>query len=231
MQEKERQGKLSGTARDLIEAIVRNSVEERSPVYTDQSIFDEFKTFFLAGVDMTSSFLAMMIYLIAQHPEVEGRVREEISRVKSFSHEELKQLTYLECVQKEVTRFYGPGIGNFPRLSLEDHHLKGVPIRKGTMVHNQPLGLHHSEEYYRDASAFRPERWLGECDSLPAYALVSFSGGPRTCIGKHLALLESKVGLIKFMRRYRSIEAPRKIELILRSTYQPKGFSTRLVRS
>ena len=66
---------------------MRNSVDERNPIYNDHSIFDEFKTFFLAGVDMTSSFLAMMIYLIIQHPEVEKRVREEISLVKGFDHE------------------------------------------------------------------------------------------------------------------------------------------------
>ena len=95
---------------------------------------------------MTSNFLAMTICLVAQHPKVEAKVRQEISLLKD--HDGLKDLTYIECVQKEVTRFYGPGIGNFPRVSLQNHHLKGVLIKTGTMVHNQPLGVHHSEEYY-----------------------------------------------------------------------------------
>ena len=32
-----------------------------------------------------------------------------------------------------------------------------------------------------------------------------FSAGPRTCIGKHLALLEAKVALIKFVKRFKKI--------------------------
>ena len=44
--------------------------KEGELVYTDQDILDEFSTFFVAGVDTTSNFLTMMIYLIAQHPEV-----------------------------------------------------------------------------------------------------------------------------------------------------------------
>jgi len=32
-----------------------------------------------------------------------------------------------------------------------------------------------------------------------------FSGGPRSCIGKQLALMEMKVMMIKFLKRYRSL--------------------------
>lgn len=32
-----------------------------------------------------------------------------------------------------------------------------------------------------------------------------FSGGPRTCIGKHLALVQSKIALIKFIQRYKKV--------------------------
>ena len=32
-----------------------------------------------------------------------------------------------------------------------------------------------------------------------------FSGGPRGCIGKSLALIETKIMMIKFMKRYGSL--------------------------
>ena len=109
--------------------------------------------------------------------------------------------------------------------------LKGIPISKGTFVYNQPLGLHYSEKYYKNPREFRPERWEGECDKLPAYALVGFSGGPRSCIGKHLALLESKIGLIKLMQRYKQIElGVKEVEMAMKLTYQPRNFLSKMLR-
>ena len=105
-------------------------------------------------------------------------------------------------MEKEVTRFYGPINGNFYRVALNDTHLKGVPIQKGTMLGAQPIGSHYSSKYYKNPKEFRPERWEEECNNIPAYAVGGFSGGPRTCIGKHLARTEAKIGLIKFMKRY-----------------------------
>lgn len=50
---------------------------------------------------------------------------------------------------------------------------------------------------------YRPERWInGECQNNHPYALMGFHGGPRGCIGKHIGLLESKLALIYFIRRY-----------------------------
>ena len=65
---------------DLLEAIVRNSFQnkDQKKVYDEESIFDEFNTFFVAGVETTSNYLAMTIYLVVQHPAVEQKVREEI---------------------------------------------------------------------------------------------------------------------------------------------------------
>jgi cytochrome P450 len=46
-----------------------------------------------------------------------------------------------------------------------------------------------NEKYFKNPNVFRPERWENECDNIHPYALTGFSGGPRNCIGKHLALL------------------------------------------
>lgn len=67
-------------------------------------------------------------------------------------------------------------------------------------------GTHYSQKYFKNPTKFRPERWISECDNLPAYTFYGFSGGPRNCIGKHLAMFEAKIGLIKFMKRYKKIE-------------------------
>ena len=96
---------------------------------------------------------------------------------------------------------------------------------------SQPVGLHYSEKYYKNPTEFRPERWINECSNLPAFAFAGFSGGPRSCIGKNLAKLEAKIGLIKFMKRYEKIELPeKKVDFIIRFIYQPRGFKTKLTK-
>lgn len=46
-----------------------------------------------------------------------------------------------------------------------------------------------------------------------------FSGGPRSCLGKNLALTEMRVMMIKFMKRYSKVvelfKGERKFELML----------------
>ena len=63
---------------NFIEAITKNSMKEKKEgelVYTPEDMLNEFTTFFVAGVDTTSNFLVTMIYLIAQNPKVEEKVR------------------------------------------------------------------------------------------------------------------------------------------------------------
>ena len=66
---------------------------------------------------------------------------------------------------------------------------------------------------------------------MPAYAIGGFSAGPRTCIGKHLAKLEAKVGLIKFMKRYRKVELSEEVEFVFRFLCQPRKIMMNLTKS
>jgi cytochrome P450 len=93
-----------------------------------------------------------MIYLVCLHPEVEEKVRREIDEVvkeEDYSYENLKRCTYIDCIEKEVTRYYGPGFRIFDRFSERDTLLKDVPIKKGVLLSNPTIGFHYSEKYYR----------------------------------------------------------------------------------
>ena len=88
-----------------------------------------------------------MIYLIAQHPEIEKKVRQEIKehmKDDDYSYENLKNLTYIDCIEKETTRFYGPLNSFFLRLSIKDHLLSEVPIKKDAYFGVNYIGTHYS---------------------------------------------------------------------------------------
>ena len=78
-----------------------------------------------------------------------------------------------------------------------------VTIAKGTRICISITYMNRSTAIWGpDAREFRPERWL-EQDGLPKKAqeiqghhhLLTFSDGPRACLGKGFALAEIKVSL------------------------------------
>jgi cytochrome P450 len=117
----------------------------------------------LAGTDTTTLFFTMIIYYIGKYPEIHRKVREEINAViksdEDITYENLKKLTYIDWIQYETTRMYGPVNGVFFRVAAEDNYLKDLPITKGTVVSTQPRGNHFNHKYFKDPNVFRPERW------------------------------------------------------------------------
>ena len=67
-----------------------------------------------------------------------------------FSYENLKKLTYIDCVMNEVTRYYGPVVALFRRKCIKDYEINGVPIKRDTNISLQTIGIHYSEEYYKN---------------------------------------------------------------------------------
>lgn len=126
----------------------------------------------------------------------------------NYSFENLKNFPYIRLLQKETGRFYGPTNSLFPRVATEDYYLKDIPMKKGTFVYPRFNPNLFSNEYFDNPLEFNPERFEDEDKEQHPYVLVNFSAGARTCIGKHLALLESKLALIKIMKRYKTMIPP-----------------------
>ena len=67
----------------------------------------------LAGNDTTANMLARIVHLLAQHPEVQDKLRAEIIEARGGSHDdtdldydELIKLPYLDAVCREALRLY-----------------------------------------------------------------------------------------------------------------------------
>lgn len=94
-----------------------------------------------------------------------------------------------------------PAVGILTRVVTRDVQLGPFALKKGSNVGTNIIGLMHNPKYYKDPSVFNPERWSDK-DSLSAdsYSYIPFSAGPRSCIGKHLAMLETKIILIYYLK-------------------------------
>lgn len=124
-------------ASDIISSLVLiNQKSEGEKPYSIEDIIAELKTFFLAGIETTSSLFMAMIFYVYKNPDVLEKLREEInSKVKGeIIFEGIKQMAYLEAIQNESLRLMGPANGIIPRKATCDHIFAGANIRKDTYV-------------------------------------------------------------------------------------------------
>ena len=119
-------------------------------------------------------------------------------------------VSQVTVVLYETLRLYGaaPMIARQPTA---DADLCGVKVPKGTLLLIPIAMLHRNEEVWgADAGAFNPLRFrdgMGRAAAHPN-ALLSFSLGPRSCIGQDFALLEAKATLALILRRFAFEVAP-----------------------
>lgn len=69
---------------------------------------------------------------------------------EDYSFENLKILTYIDNLQKETLRCYGPAPLLFEKRAKVDNYLNGLPVRKGTLVSVVQFANHFSEKYFKN---------------------------------------------------------------------------------
>jgi cytochrome P450 len=199
---------------------------------TDQQLRDELMTIMLAGHETTALALTWTWYLLALHPDVDARLREELLRELSGRPPtvgDLPRLRYAELVITEAMRLYPP-IPIISRQAIAACELGGFPVPPGTPVSFAQWSVHRDPRFYDHPDDFRPERWAdGLAKRLPRFAYFPFGGGPRLCIGNTFAMMEATLILATIAQRYRPSLVPDHPVVPLPSlTLRPK-FGMRMV--
>ena len=119
------------------------------------------------------------------------------------SLEHVRRLSYTDMVMKETMRLYPP-IPEFGRQATEDVQLGDYAVPAGTIIIVPVYAVHHDARWFESPDAFRPERFSKDAAAtLPKFAYLPFSGGPRVCIGNSFAQMESVLLLATLAQRYR----------------------------
>jgi cytochrome P450 len=177
---------------------------------SNKDLRDEVMTMFMAGHETTANALAWTLHALAENPDVEIKLREEVGRVVGqgpLMLEHLRGLTYAKQIFEESLRLYPP-IWAMPRTSAKDTSLGGVAIPKDAVVSVNPFLLHRNPSVFKDPLKFDPDRFSPlRRKEIGRYDYIPFGAGPHTCIGSQFALMEAQVILASIYRRYR-IEVP-----------------------
>ncbi|CAH1399001.1 unnamed protein product [Nezara viridula] len=178
---------------------------EMGEALTDQDICEEVDTFMFEGHDTTSANLVFSLFLLANHPEEQEKVVEELIEIfgetdRPPTLSDLAKMNYLEMVIKESLRLY-PSVPLISRSLTEDLKLGAdVIIPAGYTAVVAPFLVHRSKTHWENPEEFRPERFMPGTPRHP-FAFIPFSAGPRNCIGQKFAMMELKTMLSSVLRK------------------------------
>ncbi|XP_046751468.1 probable cytochrome P450 6a14 [Diprion similis] len=170
--------------------------------------------FWIGGFDTSSSTVTHCLYELALNQDLQDKVAKEIISVLEeyggVTYESVNAMSYLAKVVSETLRKY-PVVPILTRECDEDIEMPGTGYRvtKGTPIVIPVLGLHSNPDIYPDPEKFDPERFNEEnIAKRHQYTYLPFGEGPRNCIGMRFGLVQSKVGLISLLSKYRFTPGP-----------------------
>ncbi|CNG19262.1 cytochrome P450 185A4 Cyp185A4 [Mycobacterium tuberculosis] len=193
-------GDQAGDRSDLIAAL---AAAGESPA----RIRDTVLMTMLAAHHTTGVAISWTLYLLAEHPDVAGRVAAEVDRVlgdrAAPEYGDLKELTCLDRALKEAMRLYPPGPYG-AREATEDLVLGEYEVPAGTTIFYPFWAVHMNPEYWPDPHVFDPDRFAPEASAgRPRLAYIPFGLGPRSCEGSALAMVEAELVLAVLLKRFR----------------------------
>lgn len=202
----------------LLHAQDEEAAEGEEAQMTDKQVRDEAMTLFSAGHETTANALSWAFYLLAQYPEVEAKLHDELDRVlgrpphgRLPTLDDLSNLPYTRQVFAETMRIYPPAwiIG---RQAVGEDNISGCRVPPGRVIFMSQYATHHDPRFWPDPEKFIPERFAPEAvKGRPKFAYFPFGGGPRLCIGEPFAWMEGHLVLAAIAHRYRLRLAPGQI--------------------
>ncbi|MCP3061698.1 cytochrome P450 [Myxococcus sp. K38C18041901] len=161
---------------DMVSDLLRARVDGEA--LTDEELTSVFFALLAGGLDTTTHLLGQSARILALHPELLSRLREDSALVPRFVEEALR---------------YEP-VGMLTlRVCLDDVTLAGVFLPKGTTVAVSMASAARDEKHFPEGDRFILER--------KGSPHLSFGHGLHYCLGAVLTRMETRVALEELVSR------------------------------
>ncbi|CAO1615093.1 unnamed protein product [Sympodiomycopsis kandeliae] len=199
-----------GSDRDDLLAKLQSGVDENGEPMGKLELTAEALTQLIAGSDTTSNTATAIVYHLCTHPDAKKKLQEELDAHLTSGEEvpvvpDVAELPYLNAVINESLRYHSTSAMGLPRLIPEGGaHISGRFFPGGTTVSVPSYTIHRDPEVWgQDVLEYKPERWLNEnIQEKFDMTLNPFSIGPRSCIGRHVALIELQVLIATMFKNF-----------------------------
>lgn len=140
----------------------------------------------LAAQRVPAASASWMLALVADHPDVQDRVRREFRDGPSEAGTACRQVDrpYARAVVLEAMRLY-PATWILNRTAAREVTVGGYDFPAGHHFLMSPYVTHRDPAYFESPEEFRPDRWLGPHQAPIAY--LPFGRGTHGCPGSSLA--------------------------------------------
>lgn len=203
--EKRRAEKKKVKETENLPDLLSSYIDDNETSKVDKFLRDTTVNLMLAGRDTTGAGLSWFLWLLTQNRHVEEKILSELNSIPHsftsdgmviFNPEELAKSVYLHAALNEALRLFPPVPFEHKGVLKDDMLPSGFLATPGIKILISTYSMARMEGVWgKDCSEFKPERWISDKNRLkyePSCKFLSFNTGPRTCLGKDIALTQMK---------------------------------------
>lgn len=161
------QHKISCAIDHIIDAEMKGEISEENVVYIVENIN-------VAAIETTLWSMEWAIAELVNHPNVQSKIRNEISEILKedlVTESNLQKLPYLQATVKETLRLHTPIPLLVPHMNLEEAKLGGYTVPRESKVVVNAWWLANNPEWWKGPEEFR-RRDSWKKNALPMWLWV-----------------------------------------------------------
>lgn len=170
---------------------------------SSERVLNNLLTFLNAGHETTAKALIWTLYILAQEPDWQERLREEVANAVGrgpIGGNHIGSLDLTRQVFEEAMRLFAPA-PVLTRLASEECDLGGVRLDAGTIIFIPIWAIHRHRRLWTDPEHFHPERFAPDArKEIRRTQYMPFGFGPRICIGSTFSRVEGVAMLATLLR-------------------------------
>lgn len=193
-----------------------------------------------AGIDTSANTVTWLVLLLANRPEVQDRIHEEMANVigsTSPTVEDRERMPYFNSVILESMRYRTVGPLALPHKAGKTCEVGGFTIPQGAQVLGNTYSIHHDPRFWESPNEFVSERFMPLEDGSPSSAMTSnafipFGVGRRGCPGVRFGEILIWMHASRLLHKYRfePVNGPLSEAEVFGLTVGPKPFELKATR-